>query len=122
MIPFIVNKNWYEKYWLSEDKSPGRRSVVRALIRAAINLYQERTASVAWINLHRQRARDLEMLLTFGDRELWDLGLNRADIPRVVAGTYRRDGTGPSKVMAKPAPALTVGDSIEQPVGAIVAS
>ena len=39
----------------------------------------------------RRRRRDAAVLLSFSDRELWDLGLSRSDIPRIVDGTYRRD-------------------------------
>lgn len=37
---------------------------------------------------HRQDAAQLEQ---FSDRELWDLGLSRSDIPSVARGIYRRD-------------------------------
>jgi uncharacterized protein YjiS (DUF1127 family) len=39
----------------------------------------------------RQRAREAEILYTFSDRDLWDVGLNRSDIPGIIQGTYRRD-------------------------------
>ncbi len=44
----------------------------------------------AWGTL-RQKRRDEALLRTLSDRELWDLGLSRGDIPRVVDGTHRRD-------------------------------
>jgi len=44
----------------------------------------------AW-ETRRQQRRDAALLRTLSDRELWDLGLGRGDIPRVVNGTYRRD-------------------------------
>ncbi len=44
----------------------------------------------AW-GIRRQQRRDGALLRTLSDRELWDLGLSRGDISRVVNGTYRRD-------------------------------
>jgi uncharacterized protein YjiS (DUF1127 family) len=44
----------------------------------------------AW-GTFRQKRSDAALLRTLSDRELWDLGLGRGDIPRVVNGTYRRD-------------------------------
>jgi uncharacterized protein YjiS (DUF1127 family) len=37
------------------------------------------------------RARELRELHRFSDRELWDVGLSRSDIPGIEHGTYRRD-------------------------------
>jgi uncharacterized protein YjiS (DUF1127 family) len=37
------------------------------------------------------RAREMRELHRFTDRELWDIGLSRSDIPSVEQGTYRRD-------------------------------
>lgn len=45
-----------------------------------------------WV-ARRQRARDTAALEAFTDRELWDLGLSRSDLPRLTDGTFRRDGT-----------------------------
>jgi uncharacterized protein YjiS (DUF1127 family) len=39
----------------------------------------------------RRRAREIQQLLGFSDRELWDLGLRRSDLRAIVDGTYRRD-------------------------------
>jgi uncharacterized protein YjiS (DUF1127 family) len=39
----------------------------------------------------RRHAREAEVLHAFSDRELWDLGLSRSDIPGIIDGTYRRD-------------------------------
>jgi uncharacterized protein YjiS (DUF1127 family) len=39
----------------------------------------------------RHGARQAEVLHAFSDRELWDLGLSRSDIPGIIKGTYRRD-------------------------------
>jgi uncharacterized protein YjiS (DUF1127 family) len=41
--------------------------------------------------MRRQRTREAEVLYTFSDRELWDVGLSRSDIPGIIQGTYRRD-------------------------------
>ena len=38
----------------------------------------------------RARAREMRELCRFSDRELWDVGLSRSDIPAVQQGTYRR--------------------------------
>ena len=38
----------------------------------------------------RQAARSLRQLYLCTDRELWDMGLSRADFPAIIAGTYRR--------------------------------
>jgi uncharacterized protein YjiS (DUF1127 family) len=43
-----------------------------------------------WIARRRSR-REAAALLAFSDRELWDLGLSRSDIPGIMDGTYRRD-------------------------------
>ena len=45
---------------------------------------------VYWDN-RRTRARELGDLYRFSDRELWDIGLIRADIMAIERGTYRRD-------------------------------
>jgi len=37
---------------------------------------------------HAQQMRDL---YRFNDRELWDVGLSRADVWSIERGTYRRD-------------------------------
>lgn len=44
----------------------------------------------AWLK-RRQRNRDVQLLRTFSDRELSDLGLSRFDISGVAKRTYRRD-------------------------------
>jgi uncharacterized protein YjiS (DUF1127 family) len=38
-----------------------------------------------------QRAREIQELAAFNDRELWDLGLGRSDLQAIINGTYRRD-------------------------------
>jgi uncharacterized protein YjiS (DUF1127 family) len=40
---------------------------------------------------HRRAAATARVLYNATDTELRDMGLNRGDIPAVVAGTYRRD-------------------------------
>ena len=39
----------------------------------------------------RRRAREIQGLQGFSDRELWDLGLRRSDLRAIINGTYRRD-------------------------------
>lgn len=91
MIPFNVDKNWYERYWLTEPGTPRPPPLIRLLAWAFRHARIPAAAVVAWIKLRRQRARDHDMLLRFSDRELWDLGLSRSDIPSVILGTYHLD-------------------------------
>ena len=44
----------------------------------------------AWRARRQERARIARELLTYTDRELFDLGISRADIPAIIDGTYRR--------------------------------
>ena len=44
----------------------------------------------AWA-ARRKRARELRDLYRFSDRELWDVGLSRSDLPAIADGTYRRE-------------------------------
>jgi uncharacterized protein YjiS (DUF1127 family) len=44
----------------------------------------------AWA-ARRKRARELRDLHRFSDRELWDVGLSRSDLPAIANGTYRRE-------------------------------
>ena len=37
----------------------------------------------------RQRAHEAEALYASSDRELWDMGFSRSDIPSILDGTYR---------------------------------
>jgi uncharacterized protein YjiS (DUF1127 family) len=39
----------------------------------------------------RKLARDRQVLADFSDRELWDIGISRSDVPSVLAGTFNRD-------------------------------
>jgi len=45
----------------------------------------------AYMAQRRTRARQLSELYRFTDRELWDVGLSRSDIPAIQHGVYRRD-------------------------------
>ncbi len=45
---------------------------------------------LAWRERRRERARIARELLSYTDRELFDLGISRADIPAILDGTYRR--------------------------------
>ena len=45
---------------------------------------------IAWA-ARRKRARELRELYRFSDRELWDVGLSRSDLPAIADGTYRRE-------------------------------
>jgi uncharacterized protein YjiS (DUF1127 family) len=45
----------------------------------------------AFVAARRRRAQDADVLHAFSDRDLWDLGLSRSDIPGVISGTYRRE-------------------------------
>jgi uncharacterized protein YjiS (DUF1127 family) len=44
----------------------------------------------AWAD-RRKRAREIRELYRFNERELWDLGLRRSDLPAIANGTYRRE-------------------------------
>jgi len=44
----------------------------------------------AWREKRAYRARITRELNAYTDRELFDLGIQRADIPAVVNGTFRR--------------------------------
>jgi uncharacterized protein YjiS (DUF1127 family) len=59
----------------------------RALSRARTRL---RRLGEFWV-VRRQRARELDELYRFTDRELNDLGLCRSDLPAIEQGLYRRD-------------------------------
>ena len=45
---------------------------------------------LAWRERRRQRAQMARELLSYTDRELFDLGISRADIPAILNGTYKR--------------------------------
>ncbi len=44
----------------------------------------------AWRQRRRERARIARELYGYTDRELFDLGIGRADIPAILDGTYKR--------------------------------
>ena len=39
----------------------------------------------------RRRAREIQELQGFSDRELWDLGLHCSDLRAIINGTYRQE-------------------------------
>jgi uncharacterized protein YjiS (DUF1127 family) len=43
-----------------------------------------------WRERRRRRAQITRELLSYTDRELFDLGITRGDIPAIINGTYRR--------------------------------
>jgi len=53
-------------------------------------LADRRARFSAWQAKRAYRARIARELNTCTDRELWDLGFERHDIPAVVNGSYRR--------------------------------
>jgi uncharacterized protein YjiS (DUF1127 family) len=66
--------------------------------------HADHRASVVWTRIQsavartlahraerRRRARELDTLRNFSDRELWDIGLGRSDVIGVVNGTYHRE-------------------------------
>jgi uncharacterized protein YjiS (DUF1127 family) len=69
----------------------GQRQIVRAASLWLSGL-QARLARIdaAW-TARRKLARELRDLYRFTDRELWDVGLSRSDLPAIADGTYRRD-------------------------------
>lgn len=80
--------NFTKDAWLVP---PNQQQAYRA-VSATLLLLQmtyERFAR-AWA-VRRQRANDAATLNEFSDRDLWDLGLSRSDIPGIVRGTYQRD-------------------------------
>jgi uncharacterized protein YjiS (DUF1127 family) len=58
--------------------------------RMAVGLREGLRGIAGWIARRRSR-REAAALLAFSDRDLWDLGLSRSDIPGIMNGTYRRD-------------------------------
>ena len=39
----------------------------------------------------RAMERQMQELYRSSDRELWDMGLSRSDLPEIARGTYRQD-------------------------------
>jgi uncharacterized protein YjiS (DUF1127 family) len=80
--------NLSENAWLmSATQKQAIHPASNVLSRIQASLYR---ISVLWAK-RRQRTREAEVLFTFSDRELWDVGLSRSDIPGIIQGTYRRD-------------------------------
>ncbi|MDR3530592.1 MAG: DUF1127 domain-containing protein [Rhodopila sp.] len=71
--------------------SPGQPHIVREmsvwLSRLHAGLDRLRASWMA----RRQRAREMQELHAFSDKELWDLGLGRSDVFTIANGTYRRE-------------------------------
>ena len=44
-----------------------------------------------WLARRRRAAADLDVLASMSDRELADIGVDRASVPAVAAGTWQRD-------------------------------
>ena len=56
-----------------------------------LDVFQQTVASfTAWRAKQRKRARIARELATYTDRELFDLRIQRADIPAMINGTYSR--------------------------------
>ena len=56
-----------------------------------LDVLQQTIASfTAWRAKRRERARIAYELATYTDRELFDLGIQSADIPAIINGTYTR--------------------------------
>ena len=56
-----------------------------------LDVFQQTVASfTAWRTERRERARIAHELATYTDRELFDLRIQRADIPAMINGTYTR--------------------------------
>ena len=56
-----------------------------------LDVLQQTVASfTAWRTERRERARIARELATCTDRELFDLRIQRADIPAMINGTYTR--------------------------------
>ena len=51
---------------------------------------ERRQRFLAWREKRRERARIARELLSYTDRELFDLGISRGDIPAILDGTFRR--------------------------------
>jgi uncharacterized protein YjiS (DUF1127 family) len=49
------------------------------------------TRRMAALAAARRRARELQDLAMFTDRDLWDVGLSRSDLMAIEKGIYRRD-------------------------------
>jgi uncharacterized protein YjiS (DUF1127 family) len=74
----------------------------RALAEGHQQVAHEATLWLTWLHARldslggawaarRKRARELRELYRFSDRELWDVGLTRSDLPAIAEGRYRRE-------------------------------
>ncbi len=64
-----------------------RNELIASLVWCRSGLQRIHTAWIA----RRQRIREVEILYSFNDRELRDLGLCRSDLPAITSGLYRPD-------------------------------
>jgi uncharacterized protein YjiS (DUF1127 family) len=79
---------------ISEEVRPilaGQRQITRA-VSVWLSRLQARLdhLGASWAS-RRQRARQVQELYRASDRELWDMGLSRSDLPAIARGTHRRD-------------------------------
>ena len=65
-------------------------ATVSAWAQLAQNLAVRRQKFAAWRAKRAYRARIARELNSYTDRELFDLGIQRGDIPAVLNGTFRR--------------------------------
>lgn len=80
--------NLSENVWLV---APNQKPAVHAARVFLSRLQAGLDRMTAFWAARRHGARQAEVLHAFSDRELWDLGLSRSDIPGIIKGTYRRD-------------------------------
>ena len=92
MLPFNVDKNWYERYWLTDRKRRTRRPVIRPLARLVVFIVNNfADLVIRWVKTRRQLARDRDLISRLSDRELWDMGIVRSEIPRILNGPFGRE-------------------------------
>jgi uncharacterized protein YjiS (DUF1127 family) len=82
--------NLYHDAWLV---SRGPQILLRESVIFLARLRQRLSHTGAFWAAWLRREREVQALYAFSDRELWDLGLGRADLQRIRNGTFRRDGT-----------------------------
>jgi uncharacterized protein YjiS (DUF1127 family) len=69
---------------LTSSASPSSQTPFLDLLQPILNAFS------AWRAEQRKRARIARELATYTDRELFDLRIQRADIPAMINGTYTR--------------------------------
>nr|WP_294526838.1 DUF1127 domain-containing protein [uncultured Rhodopila sp.] len=69
----------------SHHHSQHNAAIWRTRLHAALDRFVRARAE------RRRRARDFQALSESTDRQLWDMGISRADVPSVVNGTYRSE-------------------------------